>query len=311
MIDDKKDNSLVKRSHRIIKMGDDLVKVDDRNRVIGKVSLDDARNFISESDLDERLKTLVTKKDLASSNFVTKEELSKYTPDLSKYLRKDDANVRFVLSKAMSKYPTTAEVDEKIKSQKFTNLVKYEDLKKYADKESLNKLVTKEELATIVSPALLAKLATKSELAAYLKKEDLKDLAARDEALLKSAKDQKISGGLHVSGDFTVNGEKVKVASEKEQCSIRLINSAPAKLTEDDEYVIIMNETSDLFGVLLPAGKKGLKFIIKDGTGSSYHAPIQVASSVKQTIDGRENVQLNKPYGVLKLIYNGREWNIV
>lgn len=311
MSEDKKDNSLVKRKPKIIKMGDDLVKVDDRNRIIGKVSTSDATEFITPSELESLTEKFVTKKDLKDSNFASKEELKQFKPDLSMYMRKDDANAKYVLSKAIGKYATKDEVDEKIKSQSFNGLVKQGDLKDYVKSDSLGKFVTKEELASIISPALLAKLVTKAELAKCATLDDLKSLAERSSVLLKSAESQSLSGDLKISGNLEVNGEKVRLQSDKERRSIRIIKSAPAKLTEDDEYVIIVNNTSDLFGVLLPKGKEGIRYTIKDGTGSAYHSEIKIVSSVGETIDGRESVKLDKAYGVLNLIYNGQEWNII
>ena len=311
MEDEKKDNSLVKRKPRIVKMGDDLVKVDDRNRVIGKVSMEEASEFLTPKDLEEALSKVVTKEELKSLDCVSREEMRNYKPDLSKFMRKDDANAKYVLAKAMHKYLTKDEVEEKLKAQSFSGLVRSDDLKGYTKKDELGKFVTKEELATIISPALLAKLVTKAELESYSKKEDLESLAKKGEVIKRSSDSQSISGDLKISGELLVGGEKVRLHSEKEQRSIRIVESAPAKLTEDDEYVIIVNNTEDLFGVLLPKGKKGLKYTIKDGTGSSYHAAIKVASGHAETIDGRQHVQLDKAYGVLNLIYNGKEWNII
>lgn len=311
MTEEKKDNSLVKRKHRIVKMGDDLVKVDDRNRVIGKVSMSDAADFLTSKDLEEAVSNLATKKELKELDFISREEMRTYKPDLSKFMRKDDANAKYMLAKAMHNYPTKDEVEEKLKSQNFSGLVRNDQLKEYPKKDELGKFVTKEELATIISPALLAKLVTKAQLEEYSKKEDLENLANKSEVILKSSSEQSISGNLKVSGELSVKGDKVRLHSEKEQRSIRIVETAPAKLTDSDEYVIIINETADLFGVLLPEGKKGLRFTIKDGTGSAYHAAIKVVSSSGATIDGRQSIQLDKAYGVLNLIYNGKEWNII
>jgi len=305
----KDDNSLVKNKPRIIKIGDELVQVDGRNRPIKKVDLNGAKEFVGPKDLQKATKDCLKKEDLDS--YVTKKDLLNHKQDLSEYLKKDEANGRFALQKGLHIYCRHSEVDEKIRTQNFSNLVRKEDIKDLVNKKDLGALVSREELARIISPGLLAKLVTKAELLEYCLRSELNDLPKKAEVMLKADSNHKISGDLEVSGKLTSNRVGVRLSSEKEQCSVRVVSQAPAKLTSEDKCVIIVNETSELFGVIVHGGKLGDEVIIKDGTGSAHHSSIKIVSAEQETFDGKSQLLISDAYGVKRLIHNGKEWNIL
>lgn len=293
----------VKDPTKVIKVGDDLLKVDGRGRVIGKVTAS------TEVVTKEDLKSFATIEAVAC-RYASKAELEAVNPDLSNYLTRLEAQ-RYILKKHLAVYPNREEVVSMIKAQEFIGLVREPALQDLVKRSELVEYVTKDGLANIVSPGLLAKLATKRDLLAYATKESLSQFADKDKVLYSDKNDQVVSGSLEVRDRLTEHGSRVKTAdSTRDTVSTRIVESGPAKLTDSDEYVIILNNSGALFGAILPKGKKGLRFAIKDGLGNSESYNIKVVASEGDTIDGRSLFILHEDYGKVVLVHNGKEWNV-
>jgi len=266
----------------------------------------------------------VTRKELGG--FAKKADLAPLAKreELAKYATKEELNAAnltvdlngFALKKNLTDLISKEYLRAVIDSLGLGQLATKCELKDLASRRELEKLVTEEQLAKIVNPNKLAEFATKKGLEGRVAREELDSFLKTELAVLRKKEKQEIIGHLEVKGALTVNGKALKTEDCIERPSIRVINSAPAVVVRSDRNVIVNNSSSALFGVKLPKGEKGHELVIKDGSGSSYFASIviegfKLPEGKQETVDGQSKIFIRENYGFVRLVFNGKSWNIV
>ena len=275
---------------------------------------------VTESDPDavtrKEIKDMARKKDLVG--LARKSDLLALATkeDLDKISQLGDID-RFALKKNLSSYVLKGYLDRVIEELNVSKLATKLDLVDYSTKRDLDNFVTKDELYKLVNPSKLSEFLTSKSLAGLVKREELAPLLKREEALHNAKPKQVLSGNLNVSGELLEAGKRVKTVGSPDRSSTRIVNQAPAHPTARDKVVVVMNESDSTFGVVLPKGDRGHELVIKDGSGNSYTSTVKIvgaenASSGKQElIDGKDCLFLREDYGCVRLVFNGKEWNII
>jgi len=92
----------------------------------------------------------------------------------------------------------------------------------------------------------------------------------------------------------------------------RIATATPVAVSALTDDVVVVNLlVAGATAVNLPAGRKNLEFVIKDGKGDAAAHNITVDANAAETIDGAANKVIAANYGSLRLRHNGVEWNVI
>lgn len=91
--------------------------------------------------------------------------------------------------------------------------------------------------------------------------------------------------------------------------NITFPGSYPYTVVAPDEAIIVNTSQIQTINLIL-SPKKGMHFLIKDGTGSAGSNPITIQGN-SNNIDGNPQYIMATNFGFVKFLFNGTQWNII
>lgn len=97
-----------------------------------------------------------------------------------------------------------------------------------------------------------------------------------------------------------------------DRTKVKIVTAGPTYAAAYADHRIIVNKaTGSATTVTLPTGFPGMEVTVKDGKGDAATNNITVNTSSAQTIDGAASVAINTNFGLVRLFFNGTQWNVI